>query len=101
MMAAGVTMSHLGEPPSVRYALREGHHLAYTVVGEVPVDLVYLLGFVSHLDLLWEDPDASRFLHGLSRFSRLVVMDKRGTGLSDRDGDVPIPEDQVDDLLAV
>jgi class 3 adenylate cyclase len=89
------------EPPDVHYAVRGGHHLAYTVTGTGPIDLVYLLGFVSHLDLLWEHPAAARFLDRLGRFCRLVVVDKRGTGLSDRVGDVPIPEEQVGDLVAV
>ena len=87
--------------PQIHYAKRGEHHLAYTLTGSGPLELVYLLGFVSHLDLLWEDPDAARFLDRLGRFCRLVVMDKRGTGLSDRTGDVPIPEEQVDDLLTV
>jgi pimeloyl-ACP methyl ester carboxylesterase len=87
--------------PQVHYAKRGEHHLAYTLTGSGPLELAYVLGFVSHLDLLWEDPDAARFLDRLGRFCRLVVMDKRGTGLSDRTGDVPIPEEQVDDLLTV
>jgi class 3 adenylate cyclase len=85
----------------VRYAKRGDSHLAYTVTGDGPLELVYMLGFVSHLDLLWDDPRAAAFFTRLGRFCRLVVMDKRGTGLSDRTGDVPIPEEQVDDLIAV
>ena len=85
----------------VRYAKRGEHHLAYTISGDGPFELVYMLGFVSQLDLLWDDPRAASFFRRLGRFCRLVVMDKRGTGLSDRTGDVPIPEEQVDDLLAV
>jgi len=87
--------------PEIRYAKRGEHNLAYTLTGDGPLELVYLLGFVSHLDLLWEDPDAARFFGRLGRFCRLVVMDKRGTGLSDRTGDVPIAEEQVDDLISV
>ena len=87
--------------PQIHYAKRGEHHLAYTLTGDGPLELVYLLGFVSHLDLLWEDPDAARFFGRLGRFCRLVVMDKRGTGLSDRTGDVPIAEEQVDDLVSV
>jgi class 3 adenylate cyclase len=87
--------------PEIHYAQRGEHHLAYTLTGDGPLELVYLLGFVSHLDLLWEDPDAARFFGRLGRFSHLVVMDKRGTGLSDRTGDVPIAEEQVDDLISV
>jgi class 3 adenylate cyclase/pimeloyl-ACP methyl ester carboxylesterase len=87
--------------PEIHYAKRGEHHLAYTLTGSGPLELVYLLGFVSHLDLLWDDPDAARFFSRLGAFCRVVTMDKRGTGLSDRTGDVPIPEEQVDDLLAV
>ena len=90
-----------GDVLDVRYAKRGDHHLAYTVTGEGPLELVYMLGFVSQLDLLWDEPQAAAFFRRLGRFCRLVVMDKRGTGLSDRTGDVPIPEEQVDDLLAV
>lgn len=89
------------KPREVNYAKSGVHSLAYTVSGEGPVDLIYLLGFVSHLDLLWEEPQAASFLHRLEAFSRLIVMDKRGTGLSDRAGDIAIPEEQVADLLAV
>jgi class 3 adenylate cyclase len=87
--------------PEIHYAKRGEHHLAYTLTGDGPLELVYLLGFVSHLDLLWEDPDAARFFGRLGRFCRLVVMDKRGTGLSDRTGHVPIAEEQVEDLISV
>ena len=91
----------VGDLLDVRYARRGEHHIAYTVMGDGDIELVYLLGFVSQLDLLWDDPAAADFLRRLGHFSRLVVIDKRGTGLSDRAGDVPIPEEQVDDLLAV
>lgn len=87
--------------PEIHYVKRGGHYLAYTVTGDGPLELAYLLGFVGHLDLVWEDPDAARFFDRISRFCRLVVMDKRGTGLSDRTGHVPIAEEQVDDLIAV
>lgn len=91
----------MASTPPVRFARREDYHIAYTVTGEGPLELVYLLGFVSHLDLLWEEPRAAQFFERLGQFCRLVLIDKRGTGLSDRVGDVPIVEDQVDDLLAV
>lgn len=89
------------DTPEIHYAKRAQHHLAYTCTGDGPLELVYLLGFVSQLDLLWEHPAAARFFDRLGRLGRLVVIDKRGTGLSDRAGPVPIPEEQVDDLLAV
>ena len=78
-------------------------NIAYQVVGEGPVDLVYVLGWVSHIDLLWEEPSSARFLERLASFSRLILFDKRGTGLSDRvpDADLPTLEQRMDDVRAV
>jgi pimeloyl-ACP methyl ester carboxylesterase len=59
-------------------------HIAYQVVGEGPLDLVYVPGWVSHVELAWEEPTLARFLRRLASFSRLIAFDKRGTGLSDR-----------------
>jgi class 3 adenylate cyclase len=71
------------------------------VHGEGPLDIVLVPGFVSHVELLWEEPAAARFLRRLASFSRLVVFDKRGQGLSDRPGDPPTLEQSMDDLRAV
>jgi pimeloyl-ACP methyl ester carboxylesterase len=71
------------------------------VHGEGPPDLVFVPGFVSHVELLWEDPTIARFFHRLASFSRLVMFDKRGQGLSDRLGRPPTLEDSMDDLEAV
>ena len=85
----------------VRYADSAGVNIAYTVVGEGPVDLVFVPGFVSHLEVLWEEPLAAQFLERLASFARVVLWDKREQGLSDRPGGAPTLEQSKQDLLAV
>ena len=84
-----------------RYADSGGVSIAYQVHGEGPLDLVFVPGFVSHLELLWEDPAVARFFRRLASFSRLIMFDKREQGLSDRRGRPPTLEDSMEDLLAV
>jgi len=84
-----------------RYADSGGVSIAYQVHGEGELDLVFVPGFVSHVELLWENPEAARFLRRLASFSRLIMFDKRGQGLSDRPGAPPTLEDSMDDLRAV
>jgi class 3 adenylate cyclase len=88
--------------PTTRYAASpDGTSIAYQVHGEGPLDLVFVPGFVSHVELLWEEPTIARFLRRLASFSRLVIYDKRGQGLSDRPGRPPTLEESMDDLGAV
>ena len=88
-------------PPQTRYAASGDVNIAYQVLGEGPIDLVFVPGFVSHLDLQWADPRIARFLEKLASFSRLILFDKRGTGLSDPVA-APAPlEDRMDDVRAV
>ena len=89
--------------PEVRYAWNGDVALAYQVFGAGPVDLVYLQGYVSHVDLNWESPHLARFLRGLGEKARVIHTDRRGWGCSDRfsPGDVAPLEVQVDDLVAV
>ncbi len=75
--------------------------IAYQVHGEGPPDLVFVPGFVSHVELLWDLPTVARFFRRLASFTRLIVFDKRGQGLSDRPGRPPTLEDSMDDLAAV
>jgi class 3 adenylate cyclase len=86
--------------PVTRYAKSGDVHIAYQVTGEGPLDLVFVPGFVSHLEADWNSPLQTRFIERLSSFSRLIRFDKRGTGLSDR---VPIPtlEQRMDDVRVV
>jgi pimeloyl-ACP methyl ester carboxylesterase len=76
-------------------------HLAYQVIGDGPVDLVMVPGFISHIECYWEEPSFARALKWLARFSRLIIFDKRGTGLSDRVSDMPTIEQRMDDVRAV
>src|SRR5438128_11524194 len=80
-------------PPRTQYAKRGRLHIAYQVLGEGPLDLVLVHGWLSHLELLWDQPAAARSLRRLASFSRLILFDKRGTGLSD-----PVPIDQLPTL---
>jgi pimeloyl-ACP methyl ester carboxylesterase len=87
--------------PTTRYAKSGDVHIAYQVFGDGPVDLVYTPGFVSHLENQWDQPDLARWLLRLARFARVVMFDKRGTGLSDRVGELPGFDQRMDDLRAV
>ena len=90
--------------PETRYAkTADGVHIAYQVIGEGPIDLVYVSGWISNVDLNWTYPDYARFLRRLGSFSRLILFDKRGVGLSDRvpDKELPDLETRMDDLAAV
>jgi pimeloyl-ACP methyl ester carboxylesterase len=90
--------------PETKYAkTADGAHIAYQVVGEGPLDLVFVMGWTSNVEAMWEEPDLARFLSRLASFSRLILFDKRGVGLSDRvsDTDFPTFETRMDDIGAV
>jgi class 3 adenylate cyclase/pimeloyl-ACP methyl ester carboxylesterase len=89
------------KPTEPRYAVNGGVHIAYQVVGEGPVDLVYSPGIWSNLDVMWEWPAWARYLERLAAFSRLILFDMRGVGLSDRGPEPPTLERQMDDVGAV
>jgi pimeloyl-ACP methyl ester carboxylesterase len=86
-----------------RYAKYGNYNIAYQVVGEGPFDLLWVPGFVSNVELAWEEPLLARFLDRLASFSRLILFDKRGTGLSDRlpDEQLPTLEERMEDVIAV
>jgi len=88
-------------PPETRYAKSGEVRIAYQVVGSGPLDLVYVPGFVSNIELFWETPELAYFLERLAAFSRLILFDKRGTGLSDRDVGIATLEERMDDVRAV
>ncbi|HEV3407675.1 MAG TPA: adenylate/guanylate cyclase domain-containing protein [Gaiellaceae bacterium] len=92
-----------GVRPETRYAKSGDLNIAYQVVGDGPLDLVLVPGFVSHLDIDWDDPRSAHFLERLASFSRLIRFDKRGTGLSDRVqlSELPTLEERMDDVRAV
>ena len=88
--------------PPFRYAHRhDGRRVAYQVVGEGDLDLVFLFGWPTHLGLMWENPSFASFLDKLASFSRLLLFDRVGGGLSDRGGAAPVFEDEMDDVRAV
>jgi pimeloyl-ACP methyl ester carboxylesterase len=87
--------------PQTKYAKSGDVHIAYQVTGEGPRDLVLVPGWVSHVEYAWEDPDLARFLERLASFTRLILLDRRGTGLSDRNAAVPTLEERMDDVRAV
>jgi pimeloyl-ACP methyl ester carboxylesterase len=89
--------------PKTRYARSGDVNIAYQIAGEGPIDLVYVPGWVSNIETAWEDPHVSRFLERLTSFSRLILFDKRGTGLSDRvsTSELPTLEQRMDDVRAV
>jgi pimeloyl-ACP methyl ester carboxylesterase len=90
--------------PETRYAKSgDGVHIAYQVVGDGPVDLVWVMGWTSNIEAMWEHPELARFLTRVASFSRLILFDKRGMGLSDRVSDDRLPslETRMDDVKAV
>ncbi len=87
--------------PEVKYARSGDVHIAYETLGEGPIDIVVVPGFVSHLDVGWENPGYRKFAEGLGRFSRVIAFDKRGTGMSDPVEGVPTLEQRMDDVRAV
>jgi len=87
--------------PETKYTRSGDVNIAYQVVGDGPRDLVFVPGWVSNIELMWEFPSSARFLQRLASFSRLILFDKRGTGLSDRVGDLPNLETRMDDVRAV
>jgi pimeloyl-ACP methyl ester carboxylesterase len=88
-------------PPKTRYAKTGGVSIAYQVLGDGPVDLVFIPGYVSNVEYYWEMPGMARALERLASFSRLIVWDKRGTGLSDPVERVPTLDERAEDLRAV
>jgi pimeloyl-ACP methyl ester carboxylesterase len=93
----------MNEPPEVQYARNGSIALAYQILGDGPIDVVFQPGFIGNLDMMWEFPPYARFLRRLASFSRLIVADRRGSGLSDRFSpeDLPPLEVLMDDLLVV
>jgi class 3 adenylate cyclase len=88
-------------PPETKYARSGDLSIAYQVVGDGPIDLVHIPGLVSHLDLAWTNPQYERFMARLSSFARVMVYDKRGSGLSDPVAEPPSVEERIDDTRAV
>lgn len=87
--------------PTTKYAKNNDINIAYQVVGQGSVDLVFVPGWVSNIDMMWLDPKLEKFLTKLSQFSRLILFDKRGTGLSDKVNPLCTLDERMDDILSV
>ena len=91
------------EIPETRYAKSGEYHIAYQVVGSGPIDLVFIPGFISNVEHGWEYPPMAHFYRRLASFARLIIFDKRGTGMSDpvAPRQLPTLEERMDDVRAV
>ena len=98
VLEPGIDMTTM---PTTKYAKSGDVHIAYQVVGDGAQNLVLVPGWVSHIEYAWEDPSLSHFLRRLASFSRLILLDRRGTGLSDRVNELPSLEQRMDDVRAV
>lgn len=87
--------------PKTKYTKCGDFNIAYQVIGEGPIDILYIPGWVSNIDMMWTEPRLAAFLTRLSLFSRLIIFDKRGTGLSDRSDEFSTMEERMDDINAV
>jgi pimeloyl-ACP methyl ester carboxylesterase len=87
--------------PETRYTSSGDVTIAYQLVGNGSIDLVVIPGWISNLDIYWEQPDWARFTRRLASFARVILFDKRGTGLSDRVAEMPTLEVRMDDVRAV
>src|SRR5918992_1607555 len=88
-------------PPPTRYARSDDARLAFQVMGEGPPDVAFVVGPASHLDIQWEDPETARALQRYASFARIIMFDRRGTGISDPADRPPTLDQQMDDLDAV
>src|SRR5947208_14063007 len=89
-----------GGAPEIHYAKSGGLNIAFSVTGQGP-DLVVAPGFISHLDIMWQEPSVVHFYSRLATFRRVITFDKRGTGLSDPTMHAPTLEESLDDMRAV
>jgi class 3 adenylate cyclase len=87
--------------PTTRYARSGELHIAYQVVGEGPIDLIWVPSWISQVEHYWDEPSVARYFNRIATFSRLIMFDRRGTGLSDPVVHAPTLEEQMDDIVAV
>jgi class 3 adenylate cyclase len=87
--------------PQTRYARSGDLHIAYQVVGDGPIDLVYVPSWISQVEHYWDEPMVARYFNRLATFSRLILFDRRGSGMSDPVVRAPTLEEQMDDVVAV
>ena len=87
--------------PDTRYAKSGNVHIAYQVFGDGPINLAIVPGFVSNIELFWDQAELARFLLRMASYARVVIFDKRGTGASDRVAGIPHLDERIDDLRSV
>ena len=87
--------------PETRYARSGEVHIAYQVVGDGPIDLIHVPAWISHVEHYWQEPRVAEYFGRMASFSRLIMFDRRGSGLSDPVPRAPTLEDQMDDVVAV
>src|SRR5262249_4921833 len=91
----------MAEIPKTHYVKSDDVHIAYQVIGEGPLDLLFVPGFVSNIETIWQSPEQSAFFRRLALFSRLILFDKRGTGMSDRSSQIFTLEQRMHDVQAI
>jgi class 3 adenylate cyclase len=91
----------MAEIPSTHYVKSDDVHIAYQVMGEGSFDLLFVPGFVSNIETIWQSPEQSAFFRRLASFSRLILFDKRGTGMSDRSSQIFTLEQRMHDVQAI
>lgn len=94
-------MAQVTTTPATRYARSGEASIAYQIVGDGPIDLLFMPGWISQVEQLWESPGMRRWLESLTTFARVILYDRRGTGLSDRTGATYTLEQDVQDAIAV
>ncbi|WP_420628927.1 alpha/beta fold hydrolase [Candidatus Leptofilum sp.] len=95
------TSDNLPKPPAIHYVQSGDVHIAYQIIGTGEQAVLFVNGFLSHLDVHWEDEGLARFIMQIATNRRLILFDKRGVGLSDRIGSPPTLEDTLDDMLMI
>jgi class 3 adenylate cyclase/pimeloyl-ACP methyl ester carboxylesterase len=92
---------YMTDIPDTRYVKSDDVHIAYQVLGKGPPDLLFVPGFVSHIEAIWQSAEASALLRRLASFSRLIIFDKRGVGMSDRGSQIFTLEQRMHDVQAI
>ena len=91
----------MAEVPSTHYVKSDDVYIAYQVLGEGSLDLIFVPGFVSNVEAMWQSPNRSRFLRRLASFCRVIIFDKRGTGMSDRGSQIFTLEQRMHDVQTI
>src|SRR6266850_6799599 len=91
----------MAEVPSTHYVKSDDVYIAYQVLGEGSLDLIFVPGFVSNVEAMWQSPNRSRFFRRLASFCRVIIFDKRGTGMSDRSSQIFTLEQRMHDVQSI